>query len=134
MVLQSVKGHEPPYFVTRSKFPQELPFFQGLASETPCSKSKCKSFESFSRVQLELPNIRTFMPWEYCVDHPFFFKKFVVSASNLERHSDYTVMVICGSERRLAYFKPGQETWITVDTGNWYRFHDVIYHKGRFLL
>ncbi|KAK9221018.1 hypothetical protein WN944_009442 [Citrus x changshan-huyou] len=86
----------------------------------------------FSRVQLELPNIRTFMPWEYCVDHPFFFKKFVVSASNLERHSDYTVMVICGSERTLAYFKPGQETWITVDTGNWYRFHDVIYHKGRF--
>lgn len=41
-------------------------------------------------------------------------------------------MVICGSERRVAYFKPGQETWITVDTGNWYRFHDVIYHKGRF--
>ncbi|KAJ4712116.1 F-box protein [Melia azedarach] len=93
----------------------------------------------YSRVRIELPNIKSFEDWDAddCISpnimRLFFLHKFVLSSSPLE-DEDYIVMVIYGCDGKLAYFKPGCKTWITVHPtcSQFMGFSDVFYYQSKF--
>ncbi|OMO95977.1 hypothetical protein COLO4_15574 [Corchorus olitorius] len=74
-----------------------------------------------SHVQLKLPHMSTFKYLEsirvYYM-YSMFITKVVLSSSNPCSTSDCTVMAIYGFERKLAFAKPGDDTWNTVETTN----------------
>ncbi|KDO51367.1 hypothetical protein CISIN_1g041839mg [Citrus sinensis] len=87
----------------------------------------------FSRAEIELPNVKAFEDWYVNLSNITgkgnFIEKFVLTTSNL-LESDFAVMVIYGSPRKLAYFKRGQKNWITADKSSW--VFDVVYYKEKF--
>ncbi|KAJ4713311.1 F-box protein [Melia azedarach] len=91
----------------------------------------------YKSVQIELPNIRSFEDWNNGISHnimrAFFIEKFVLSTSPLEEE-DYTVMVIYGRTRKLAYFKPRYKAWITLrpTCSKVTMFSDIFYYNKKF--
>ncbi|KAJ4700885.1 F-box protein [Melia azedarach] len=95
----------------------------------------------YSRVQIELPNLKSFEDWDDGIadelKHAFFIRKFVLSSSPIE-DEDYIVMVIHGGFRKLAYIKPSSKAaaWIILDTScsgsSVSGFFDVVYYKSKF--
>lgn len=86
----------------------------------------------FSRAQIELPHITTFPRYEECqpMDPLIFIEKAVLSASPSET-SDYVVMVVHGGGRYLGYWRPGDVSWIGIESRRG-AFSDVNYHNGKF--
>ncbi|TXG50249.1 hypothetical protein EZV62_022773 [Acer yangbiense] len=88
----------------------------------------------FSSLRIELPHIKTFHNWEALstLDNAFYFiSKCVLSTSPSLESEDYTLVVIYGCTRKLAYFRTGFKTWITIDSCQ-RCYLDVIYYQGQF--
>ena len=88
----------------------------------------------FSSLRIELPHIKTFHNWEALssLDNAFYFiHKCVLSTSPSLESEDYTLVVIHGGTRKLAYFRPGFKTWITIDSCQ-LNYSDVTYYQGQF--
>lgn len=86
----------------------------------------------FSRAEIELPNVKAFQDWydnlSNIAGYGNYIEKFVLTTSNL-LESDFAIMVIYGSPRKLAFFKSGQKNWITADNRSCY--FDVVYYKDK---
>ncbi|KAK4844022.1 hypothetical protein QYF36_015450 [Acer negundo] len=88
----------------------------------------------FSSLRIELPHIKTLHNWEALstLDNAFqFIKKFVLSTGPSLESEDYTLVVIYGRTAKLAYFRPGFKTWITIDSCQ-QSYCDVTYYQGQF--
>ncbi|KAL5747474.1 hypothetical protein ACOSP7_024474 [Xanthoceras sorbifolium] len=87
----------------------------------------------FSRAQFKLPHVKSFHNWRRLAMpnmYTAFIRKAVLSSNPLFT-PDYTVMVIHGDIGVLAYSKPGDKAWTTIDT--WHgMYFDVTYYKGKF--
>ncbi|KAL5855561.1 hypothetical protein ACOSQ4_005363 [Xanthoceras sorbifolium] len=87
----------------------------------------------FSLRGIDLPHLKTFKDWEKsttCKPCIFFISKFFLSA-NPSLTSDYTVMVIQSCRGMLAYYRPGDKVWTTIDT-YYGRYFDITHYKGLF--
>jgi hypothetical protein len=85
-----------------------------------------------SHYRIQLPGIKAFENWKnlrVLIMFVMFLQKFVLPSSPLT--SNYTLMVIHGGTRKLAYFRPGFTTWKTLHHSRAAHF-DVIYYEGKF--
>ncbi|KAL5814146.1 hypothetical protein ACOSQ4_024787 [Xanthoceras sorbifolium] len=87
----------------------------------------------FSRVQVELPHMKTFENWEDLETRDMqvsFIGKCALSV-NPSLGKDYMLMVIYGGIGKLAYFRQGDKVWRTIE--RWHScYADIIYYKGQF--
>ncbi|TXG67977.1 hypothetical protein EZV62_009252 [Acer yangbiense] len=87
----------------------------------------------FSGRSNKLPHMNTFKDWNGTlrvkINMQFrFIHKFVLSCPSTALDSDYTVIVIHGSLGKLAYFRPGDKVWNTIETWSAH-YLDVILYK-----
>ncbi|TXG67982.1 hypothetical protein EZV62_009257 [Acer yangbiense] len=87
----------------------------------------------FSGRSIKLPHMNTFKDWNGTlrvkINMQFrFIHKFVLSCPSTALDSDYTVIVIHGSLGKLAYFRPGDKVWNTIETWSAH-YLDVILYK-----
>ncbi|KAF8412286.1 hypothetical protein HHK36_000247 [Tetracentron sinense] len=97
----------------------------------------------FTRLQIQLPPHRTF---KYHFDiyedveeynytpaeiQELYIYKAIVSSSPSST-TDYVVMVIHGPKIQLAFARPGDEAWTTIEETRPTRYYDVIYYKEKF--
>lgn len=90
-------------------------------------------FHPFACAEIKLPHVKTIKNWKnYEIDtmYAHFVKRCVLSSCPLSA-SDYTLMIIYGERRQLAYTKGGEKSWNTVRT-LYDGFFDVIYYKHNF--
>ncbi|KAF6156751.1 hypothetical protein GIB67_033220 [Kingdonia uniflora] len=82
--------------------------------------------------KIELPPLTSFDHHETVEELSLdgYMKKTVLSASPT-RTSDYVVMTIYGAQNKLAFTKPGDKQWTTVEHEH-KCFNDLIYYKGEF--
>lgn len=92
----------------------------------------------FSRVEIKLPHIKTFFHWYHCMTRTTVYVGFIgkcALSSSPSITSDYILMVLYGDTRKLAYFRPGNKVWNTI---NIYgrelhtMYDDVIYYNNKF--
>ncbi|XP_044485114.1 F-box protein SKIP23-like [Mangifera indica] len=88
----------------------------------------------FSRFEIKLPHPKTFRYWEVISRvveptrlHALSISKFVLSANPMST-SDYMVMVLCGAGGDIAYCKPGDKSWIPIESTVYN--YDITYYKG----
>ncbi|KAK0586483.1 hypothetical protein LWI29_007793 [Acer saccharum] len=87
----------------------------------------------FFRTQIKLPHIKSIYNW-YSLITPKMYAVYInkaILSSNPLLTSDYTVMVIYGRKGVLAYSKPGDKAWTTINTWKG-KYFDVTYYKGKF--
>ncbi|XP_077219442.1 F-box protein SKIP23-like [Tasmannia lanceolata] len=89
----------------------------------------------FSRIQIQLPSLNKFKYHQYEANPDFpsnyeYIFKVVLSANPLST-PNYIVVAIVTTMLRLSFYKPGNETWTTVETP-WEPFADVICYRGQF--
>ncbi|KAK3227485.1 hypothetical protein Dsin_007347 [Dipteronia sinensis] len=88
----------------------------------------------FSRYQIKLPHIKSFDNWRSldmsAKTYVFFIQKVVLSSDPLLT-SNSIVMVIHGDRGVLAYSKPGDKTWTTINTWRG-KYFDITYYEERF--
>lgn len=105
-------------------------------------------FEPFSHTRIQLPHMNTFVDYDYLMDEGFDIYRICLSKAVLSGNpftSDYTLMIIYGNMNRLAFFKPGFKSWISVSSplaplridvprfsilaDDYYGFSELVYHK-----
>ncbi|TXG50526.1 hypothetical protein EZV62_023050 [Acer yangbiense] len=87
----------------------------------------------FSRDQIKLPHIKSFdnrRSLDMSKTYASFIHKVVLSSDPLLT-SDSIVMVIHGDKGVLAYSKPGDKAWTTINTWRG-KYFDFTFYKGRF--
>ncbi|XP_044486928.1 putative F-box protein At5g55150 [Mangifera indica] len=90
----------------------------------------------FSRFEIALPHPKTIKDWEDfsqgcdpTLQHVVYISKFVLS-TNPRRTSDYLVMVLHEYGGKVAYCKPGDKSWTTMES-SWLN-HDITCYKGQY--
>ncbi|KAK3200007.1 hypothetical protein Dsin_023422 [Dipteronia sinensis] len=101
--------------------PQRLKCFSSngwLLTINPCLSMAL--LHPFSGRRIKLPHMNTFKDWNGTLrvsNRQFYFiTKFLLSCSSSALDSDYTVIVIHGNMGKLAYFRPGDKVWNTIET------------------
>ncbi|XP_077219028.1 F-box protein SKIP23-like [Tasmannia lanceolata] len=121
----------------------QLPLFNGKWCCGSCmgwlitvdERSNVHLLNPLSRIQIQLPSLDKFTYHQYHTDpdlpsdYAYIFKA-VLSASPIST-PNYIVVAIVTTMLRLSFYKPGDETWTTLET-QWDPFKDVIYYKGQF--
>ncbi|XP_058183831.1 putative F-box protein At5g55150 [Rhododendron vialii] len=89
-----------------------------------------------SWVEIGLPHICTVK--YYNEDHMktnfIFIRKAVLSSSpsGSTKDGNYVVMVIYGGLGRLGFWRPGDQTWTTIEHPHTFDFEDITYYKDQF--
>ncbi|GAB4858022.1 hypothetical protein Ancab_015925 [Ancistrocladus abbreviatus] len=89
----------------------------------------------FSRFQIQLPDKKSLHDYEHFVndeDYIFFVHKFAMSSSPLTDR--YSVMIVYGRRRALAFWRLGDDAWTEVEAIHLTRrgASDIIYYEGEF--
>ncbi|XP_077219027.1 F-box protein SKIP23-like [Tasmannia lanceolata] len=98
-------------------------------------RSKVHLLNPFSKIQIELPSLDKFPHPQYRTnpdmpsDYEYMYK--AVLSANPHSTPNYIVATIVTNMSRMSFYKPGDETWTTLETP-WEPFQDVIYYKDKF--
>ncbi|KAL3498807.1 hypothetical protein ACH5RR_041539 [Cinchona calisaya] len=87
----------------------------------------------FTRVQIELPNQKTFPDYElYEPENPRCFLLRAVLSADPSDTSDYVLVVVHSGGRHLGFWRPGDKSWTRIAAKRTGAFSDVNYYKGKF--
>lgn len=84
-----------------------------------------------SRVQISLPHITTFQNYKDIM-MPDIIRKAVLSSVPSPSSKDYALVVIYGGSSYLGLWRPGDETWTTIETSLFCPSTDIIFCKRQF--